>query len=125
MDANVLKPLETEESLCVFGIWLQLKNEEIEAEKAMEPAISVTKSAEQDLLRAQSAGLSGRSLSRIEQKLSAAKSKLAATIKSLEWIIRRRNLIGDYNDETKSYRIAKDDTEDQSIFCDGYCSRSP
>jgi hypothetical protein len=116
VDANVLKPFETDESLCVFGIGFQLENEEVEAEKAVESATSVTKLAEQDLLKAQSAGLSGRSLSRMEQKLSAAKSKLAAATKSFEWISRRYNLIVDFHHETKPYRIAKDDAEDQSIL---------
>jgi hypothetical protein len=70
VDANVLKPFETEESLWVFGIGFQLENEEVEAKKAVESATSVIKSAEQDLMKAQSASLSGRSLSRMEQKLS-------------------------------------------------------
>jgi hypothetical protein len=114
VDANVLKPFETEESLWVFGFGLE--SEETEAEKAVESATSIVKSAEKDLLKAQSTGLSRRSLSLMEQKLSAARSKLAVTTELLEWIRKRCNLIRGFWHEAKPYRSAKREAEDKSIL---------
>jgi len=109
VDSNVLKPSETQESIWIFGFISQLKHEENKAKKAVESAISIVKLAEKVLLEAQSATQSKLSLSQIEQRLFAARSELAAATKLLEWASRRHKLIGDWMDQTKQYRIAKDD----------------
>ncbi|KAG9230393.1 hypothetical protein BJ875DRAFT_340433, partial [Amylocarpus encephaloides] len=46
VDSKILRPLETEESLWTFGIGFQMKNEEIEAKKAVKSATLTMQSAE-------------------------------------------------------------------------------
>ena len=113
VDSKVLKPFETGESFDYF-FWLQQQNEKILAKKTVETATSAVKSAEKVLLKRLSASLSAQCLSRMEQKLSAARSKLIVAMKSLEQFIRRDKLISDFNQKTKSYAIAKDDVASQS-----------
>ncbi|TVY64159.1 hypothetical protein LSUE1_G008648 [Lachnellula suecica] len=115
VDSEVLKPFETEESFDYF-FWLQLKNEKTGTQKAVESAVAIVKAAEKVSLKAQSAGLSGQGLSQMEQKLSVARSKLVAATTLLEQTSRRCDLIGDFMDQTKPYRIAKDDAAHQSIL---------
>ena len=114
--SKVLRPMETEKSLWEFGIGLQLKNEEAEAERAVEFAKSTVTSAENAFLKSQSAGLSGRSFSQIEQTLSAATTKQAAALKTLEQISKRRNSVIDFHNQTKQYVVAKDNASDQDIL---------
>ena len=113
MDSKVLKPSETEES---FGylFWLQLKNEENEAKKAVESVVSTMELADQALQKARCASPSRQSLSRIEQKLSIARSKLAAVTTSLNQISRWRKLIKEFKSQTKEYSIARGDVAHQS-----------
>ncbi|KAH9203744.1 hypothetical protein DL95DRAFT_399072 [Leptodontidium sp. 2 PMI_412] len=115
VDSKVLKPFETEESFKYF-FFLQLKQEETDAEKVKESATSIVKLADRAWQKAQSAGLTRQSLWQMEQKLSIARSKLTAATKSLEQISRRRELIRKFKLQTKSYRIAKGDANHQSIL---------
>lgn len=107
VDSNFLKPSETEESLWGLRFGIQLENEEIEAQMAVESAASVVKSAEK---------LPKRALPRMKEKLSAARSRLAMAEMSLNKISKRRNLIVDFHRQTKSYKIAKTDANNQSIL---------
>ncbi|PQE09032.1 ankyrin 23 unc44 protein [Rutstroemia sp. NJR-2017a BBW] len=116
VDCKVLTPFETAESLWTPGIGFQLKSEETQAKKAVESAISIMQSAEKVLLEAKVASLSKLSFSQLEQKLSAARSKLVTVTKSLERISRRRSLISDFHDQTKGYEIAKGNVNRQSIL---------
>lgn len=115
MDSKVLKPFETEESFDYF-FSIQLQGEESEAQKAVQSATSTVKLADRALQKAQSAGLTRQSLWQMEQKLSIARSKLAAATKSHEQISRRRELIRKFKLQTKSYRIAKGDATRQIIL---------
>lgn len=102
--SKVLQSDETEESL---DGWLshQLQKDEIDARNNM-------KSAEKDLLTAKCSGLSERNTSRME----AAKSMLATTATSLILASKRRKLIRDFMKQTRSYRIAKNNKNRQSIL---------
>ncbi|KAH6716101.1 hypothetical protein BKA61DRAFT_337748 [Leptodontidium sp. MPI-SDFR-AT-0119] len=93
-----------------------MKNEESEATKALESVASTVQSAEKILLKAQSSGQSGRGLSRLEQKLSTAGSKMATATKSLQWLSKRRKLISDFRNQTRGYEIASDNASRQSIL---------
>lgn len=115
VDSKVLKPFETEDSFDFF-FWLQQKNEETLAKEAVETATSAAKAAEKALLKAQFTSLPKRSLSQVEQKLFAARSRLTAATYLLEQFTRRDKLIRDFLGQTKSYRIAKDDVASQSIL---------
>ena len=115
VDSKVLKPFETEEAFdYLFSI--QLQGEESEAQKAVQSARLTVNLADRALQKAQSAGLARQSLRHMEQKLSIARSKLAAATKSHEQISRRRELIRKFKLQTKSYRIAKSDADRQSML---------
>ncbi|KAG4431787.1 hypothetical protein IFR05_012726 [Cadophora sp. M221] len=116
VDAKVLKPSETKESLWIFGIKVQMKHEKSEAIKALESVTSAVQSAEKILLEAQSSGQSEQGLSQLERKLSTAKSKIATVTKTLQWASRRRKLISGYHNETRDYKNASNDASRQSIL---------
>lgn len=115
VDAKVLNPPETEESFKYF-FFLQLRQEKTDAAKVVESARSTVKAAETELLEAQLADLSERNLSRIGQRLSAARFNMAAATESFEQSSKRYKLIGDFAVRTKSYRIAKHKANRQSIL---------
>lgn len=109
VDSKVLKPSETEESFGYFLI-LQMLHEINEAENALESATLSVKLLEKQLSKAQSAGLSERSLLQTEQKLSEATSILAVAKKSVEHRRRRDELIRGFMGQTMEYGSAKDDS---------------
>ena len=116
VDSKVLEPFETEELLWDFTHVIKLQGEGSEAQKAASSATLTVNLADQALQKAQRAGLSRQSLSQVEQKLSIARSKLAAATKSLEQISIQRKLIHKFKSQMKSYSIAKDNASDQSIL---------
>jgi hypothetical protein len=105
VDSKVLQPSEIGEAL--DGWFLrQLEKNEIEARNDVE-------SAEKDL--ANCTKLCGHT-SQMEQKLAAARSKVSTATQSHKLANKRRDLIGSFMKQTKSYRIAKNDVARQSIL---------
>ena len=116
VESEVLRPLETAESLWDLTSVIQRQNERHEAEDAVERATLTVKAAEKAFQEAQCASLSGQSLSQIEEKLSATRSQLAALTASLEQINRRSDLIGGFKDQTKRHRRAEKNINSQNIL---------
>lgn len=107
VDSNFLKPSKTKESLWGLRFGIQLENEEIKTQLAMEFTASVVKSPEKPPKRA---------LLWMKEKLSATRSRLAMLKMSLNKINKRRNLIVDFHRQKKSYKTAKTDANNQSIL---------
>ena len=101
-----------------FVIGLQLKNEKIKS------ATLSVESAEKTMLKAQSTGLSRRS--QIEQRLSAARSKLAKATKPLELTSRRCEIIVQFSTIGQSNAKSTSTMQTGKVYCyNGYCGRSP
>ncbi|EPE25350.1 hypothetical protein GLAREA_01262 [Glarea lozoyensis ATCC 20868] len=116
VDLKVLRPMETEESIWIFGMGAQMKGEEVEAEETVELAKLTVRAAEKQLHNAESGRLPKQNLSQRKKKLSAAKTKLNAATDSLEHITKRRNIIVDFHRQTKTFVIAKEEVARQSLL---------
>jgi hypothetical protein len=115
MNAEVLKPSETTESFGYFFL-LELRNDEINAEKAVASLMSYIVSVEADLAEAKAANVSIESMYELELKLAEAKARLEKDQHVLEECRKRDSHIRDYMLQVKSYEISRDEMKRQSIL---------
>ncbi|KAI0143500.1 hypothetical protein GGR57DRAFT_484021 [Xylariaceae sp. FL1272] len=106
VDANVLRPFETEEYICAIDSAFQRQNEEDRAYKAV-------KSAEAVLISAQKAKDHPRGPRRGKPAVGihsrAAQTRLDAAKESLASIKRRNDHVTEFRTATRAYRTTKDD----------------
>ncbi|KAF2189914.1 hypothetical protein K469DRAFT_683268 [Zopfia rhizophila CBS 207.26] len=113
VDANVLRPFETEEFICSIESGFMEQSEEDRAKEAVESAesaVMLTREAISDPRCVK------RSPKESRQRLLEAQSKLDAAEKDYDSVKRRHNLIYEFTERTKNIRIAKRNAERHSIL---------
>ena len=113
IDSKVLKPEETEEDIWDDDSKYRDASESTRAENAVRSAMSAVSSAEKAISKSQRSRIS---LQELRQRLVAAQSMLEAAKKRHESVKRRNGFITAFIQQTKDYRIAKDDAEHHSIL---------
>jgi hypothetical protein len=119
VDAKVLRPFETVESITNFDSLVQRVGEEERAEKAVESAKSAVMAAPGAISDPRCS--SGHSS---PQNLAARQSNLDAALQRLESIKRRNDLLSEFSQRTRNYRLAKKEAERHEILLRWMSSKS-
>lgn len=124
VDAQILRPFETQEFICNIKSAFQHADEEERAEKAVESAKLAVTSVHNAIADPSRSSLSQREP---RQRLAAAQSRLDEAIKSLESIKRRNDLVDKFFQKTaisqvvngrltKNYQSVKENAERREIL---------